>query len=235
MTRANYAIKPSADQALRRNQLIVPRRLIAALGLMTRLLAILALFVPLYALCEVPMNTDSDGDPVFDQYSEEGFIDCVLRIAEQTETSDHYRITLRASYGGEKVGMDVMVVKNIQGGFDSEMNLVKANVYRRGIVFYSRGAESDALLSALSALYGRDDINLKMIEKETFTAIALHQGSLDMENEQLKIKIFGRDEEPFDEEMYNESFFNLDLTNGFVYWNEKDPDYREPLIRALSK
>ena len=181
------------------------------------------------------MNTDSDGDPVFDQYSEEGFIDCVLRIAEQTETSDHYRITLRASYGGEKVGMDVMVVKNIQGGFDSEMNLVKANVYRRGIVFYSRGAESDALLSALSALYGRDDINLKMIEKETFTAIALHQGSLDMENEQLKIKIFGRDEEPFDEEMYNESFFNLDLTNGFVYWNEKDPDYREPLIRALSK
>jgi hypothetical protein len=202
---------------------------------MNRLLAILALFVPLYALCEVPMNTDTDGDPILDQYSEEGFIDCVLRITEQTETSDHYRITLRASYGGEKVGMDVVVVKNIQGGFDSEMNLVKANVYRRGVVFYSRGAESDALLGALSALYGRDDINLKMIEKETFTAIALHQGPLDMENEQLKIKIFGRDEEPFDEEMYNESFFNLDLTNGFVYWNEKDPDYREPLIRALSK
>jgi len=31
LLKPNYAIKPSADQALRRNQLIVPRRLIAAL------------------------------------------------------------------------------------------------------------------------------------------------------------------------------------------------------------
>jgi len=33
---------------------------------------------------------------------------------------------------------------------------------------------------------------------------------------------------------YFESFFNRDLASGFVFWNEKDPDYRTPLIRGLS-
>ena len=45
--------------------------------------------------------------------------------------------------------------------------------------------------------------------------------------------LFGKDGEPFDEDVYYESFFNVDLPNGSVYWNEKDPDYREPLLRAL--
>lgn len=65
-------------------------------------------------------------------------------------------------------------------------------------------------------------------------AIALHQGALEMENERIKVKIFGKDGEPFDEDAYYESFFNIDLPNGFVFWNEKDPDYRVPLLRALS-
>lgn len=76
-----------------------------------------------------------------------------------------------------------------------------------------------------------------MIKTEKFTVIALHQGIIDMESEAIKIKIFGNDEGSDDEleEDYYESFFNLDLANGFVYWNEKDKDYREPLLRGLSK
>ncbi|MGH7976769.1 MAG: hypothetical protein ACREDS_02250 [Limisphaerales bacterium] len=74
-----------------------------------------------------------------------------------------------------------------------------------------------------------------MISKETFTAIALHDGEIDLRIEPVKIKIFGRDGEPFDESVYNESFFNLDLANGFVNWNEKDQEYRRPLICALTK
>ena len=73
-----------------------------------------------------------------------------------------------------------------------------------------------------------------MVDEETFTAIALHQGRIDMDNEPIKLKIFGKDGEPFDEDAYYESFFNVDLPNGLANWNEKDPDYRVPLLQALS-
>lgn len=182
------------------------------------------------------MKKDAYGNPLLDQYSEDGFVDCVLRIVERSETTDHYRLRLQASHAGQVVGMDVVIVKNIQGGFDSEMNLQKENVYQRGVVFYRIGPESDRLVAALAALYGqKKDQVLRMTEEEPFTAIALHQGALDMEREPVKIKIFGRDAEPFDEDAYNESFFNLDLTNGLVFWNEKDQEYRASLIRALAE
>jgi hypothetical protein len=182
-----------------------------------------------------PMKTDTFGNPLLDQYSEEGFVDCVLRIVERTETADHYRLRLQASHAGALVGMDVVVVKNIEGGFDTDMNLKKGKVYKRGVVFYRTGPESDRLISALAVLYGQDPQPRRMVTEETFTAIALHQGALEMEQEPIKIKLFGRDGEPFDEDAYYESFFNLDLGNGLVFWNEKDPDYREPLIRALTR
>lgn len=83
--------------------------------------------------------------------------------------------------------------------------------------------------------YGQKGSKRQMKLEETFTAIALHQGSIDMEREPVKIKIFGHDGEPIDEDVYNESFFNLDLKGGFVFWNEKDPGYRETLIRGLTQ
>ena len=182
------------------------------------------------------MNADSHGNPLLDQYSDEGFIDCVLRIADRSETTDHYRLRLQASHAGQIVGMGVDIVKNIQGGFDAEMNLQKAHVYRQGVVFYRTGPESDRLVTALATLYGHEQRHiLRMTVKETFTAIAMHQGALDMQREAVKIKIFGRDAEPFDADDYYESFFNLDLKNGLVFWNEKDQDYRVPLIRALTE
>ena len=50
-----------------------------------------------------------------------------------------------------------------------------------------------------------------MIDEERFTAIALHQGAIDLASEPVKLKIFGRDDEPIDEDAYYESFFNVDL------------------------
>jgi hypothetical protein len=193
------------------------------------------LFLPFLAWSATSMKTDAYGNPILDQYSEEGFVDCVLRISERSETPDHYRLRLEASYAGEVVGMFVVVVKGIQGGFDSEMKLNKSNVYGRGVVFQRTGPESDRLVTALAVLYGQKRGALRMVTQETFTAIALQQGSVDMEREPVKIKLFGRDGEPFDQDSYYESFFNLDLKNGLVFWNEKDQEYRNPLVRALAE
>ncbi len=131
--------------------------------------------------------------------------------------------------------MGVAVVKGIQAGMDSKMELINDHVYRKGVVFSRTGPESDRLISALSAMYGAKVTPRQMVQKETFTAIALHQGPIDMTKEPIKLKLFGHDGPTDREDHYYESFFNLDLKNKLVFWNEKDQDYRKPLLRALSK
>lgn len=179
------------------------------------------------------LKTDQQGNPILDQFSEEGFVDCALRISNLAETESAYQFHLAASHRGDVVGFDVSVVKGIQGGFDSSMKLNAAHVYRAGIRFYRSGPESDRLISALASLYGLGNKQLTMRAETRFTGIALHQGAIDIEHQAVKIKLFGHDQKEDDED-YNESFFNLDLRNGFVFWNEKDQEYRQPLIRAIS-
>ena len=72
-----------------------------------------------------------------------------------------------------------------------------------------------------------------MVAYEVFAGVALHQGDIDVEREPVKIKIFGNARDADDDDYY-ESYFNLDLPNGLVFWNEKDQEYREPLVRSLS-
>jgi hypothetical protein len=183
---------------------------------------------------DMGIETASDGNPFLDQFSEEGFVDLTFKLSDLVDDGGHYRFHLAASHKHRVVGMDVILMKGIKSGFDTKMNLVKGHVYRIGVRFLRSGEESDRLISAISELYGSRISPKKMVDEETFTAIALHQGDLDFHNEPVKLKLFGKDIEPLDEDAYYELFFNVDLANGLVYWNEKDPDYREPLLRALS-
>jgi hypothetical protein len=179
------------------------------------------------------IQTDGKGNPILDQFSEEGFVDLTFRVCDLADDSRSYRFHLAASHKRKNVGMDVVLMKGIQGGFNAKMNLVAKHVYRKGVRFLRSGAESDRLISAVGELYGSKPFPKRMVDEETFTAIALHQGKLDMAREPVKLKLFGKDADPVDEEAYYESFFNVDLANGIVCWNEKDPDYRDPLLRAL--
>ena len=180
------------------------------------------------------LKLGTNGYPVIDQLSEEGFIDLTLKITTLTEDGNHYQFHLSASHDNNELGIDVILTKGIKCGFDDNMDLIKDHVYRLGVRFLRSGIESDRLISAIGQFYGADDTPQKMVSEESFTAIALHQGELDFENECVKLKLFGKDGEPFDEDAYYESFFNVDLSNRMVYWNEKDPDYRQPLLAALA-
>ncbi|WP_225740487.1 hypothetical protein [Leptospira interrogans] len=74
-----------------------------------------------------------------------------------------------------------------------------------------------------------------MTDLETFTAIALTNEPFNLIEDIVKIKLFGKDQEGASEEDYYESYFNVDLKNQCVWWNEKDPNYRGSLIRGLAK
>jgi hypothetical protein len=180
------------------------------------------------------MRTDGAGRPILDQFSEDDFVDLTFRIEELSDDGEHYRFHLGASHQRRTVGLDVVLLQGIKAGFNAQMDLVKKHVYREGVRFLRSGAESDRLIQAIGELYGAEEPPTRMVIEETFTAIALHQGKLDFEREPVKLKLFGKDGEPFDEDAYYESFFNVDLAGGLVYWNEKDSDYRRPLLQALA-
>jgi hypothetical protein len=180
------------------------------------------------------MILDDDNLPILDQFSEEGFVDCIFKLSDSTSDENFYYFNLFASHKGKKVGFAVRLVKNVGPGFDGDMNLIKDHVYHRGVIFQSLGQVSDDLITALAELYGQDTGGLRMVQEESFTLIALHNESTDLQLQEVRMKLFGRDSEPFVEDEYYESFFNVDLPNGFVSWNEKDADYRIPLIKALS-
>lgn len=182
------------------------------------------------------LKIDEAGLPVLEQFSAEGFIDCVLEIQNLRSDDQHYHFHMAASFDGEPVGVNVRVVKGVKAGFDANMELNREHVYYEGVMFSRSGPESDRLLAALTQLYEMEATNERMKKAESFTAIALHKDDIDMERQAVKIKIFGNDQDSDDEDEddYYESFFNLDLPNGLVFWNEKDQDYREPLVRSLS-
>jgi hypothetical protein len=186
-------------------------------------------------MTEQPIEVDELGRPFLDQFSEEGFVDCTFRIAEVSTDPEHHRLRLVASHKGVAVGLSVVVRRGIRGGFNPDMELIGEHGYRSAVEFRRSGPESDELMSALAALYGVPAANLRMVDALSFTGIALHQDDVDMDIQPIKIKLFGRDsDEEVERDEYFESFFNLDLASGFVFWNEKDPDYRVPLIRGLS-
>ena len=172
--------------------------------------------------------------PILTQHSEEGFVDCIFKVEGLKWDSDHYYFNLLASHDDERVGLAVKLLKQIGPGFDADMNLVQEHVYRPGVSFRSLGAISDRLISVLAQLYGQSQAKLRMTAEETFTVVALQQADTDFEVHGVKLKLFGRDQGEFDESKYYESFFNVDFPGGYVSWNEKDPDYRLPLIKGMS-
>ena len=180
--------------------------------------------------------TDGQGRPLLDQLSEEGFVDCTFRIANLRKTATTISFHMEASYADEAVGVDVSILRGIKAGLcevDDEITINEAHIYRSGVSFSRSGAESDRLMAALAFLYGFDLKAPKMVAEENFTALAMSIEEVDIESQPAKIKIFGKDAATDDEDDYFESFFNIDIPNKLIFWNEKDPDYREPLLRAL--
>jgi len=183
---------------------------------------------------EDAMILDDQGLPMLNQFSEEGFVDCIFSIRDLKSDKNFHYFNLLAAYKGKTVGLAVNLVREIGPGLDSDMNLIPEHVYRQGVTFRSLGQASDDLITALGELYGQKGKPLRMVQEETFTMIALHKENTDLERHDVHMKIFGRDSESFGEDDYYESFFNVDLPNGFASWNEKDREYRAPLMKALA-
>ena len=175
------------------------------------------------------IQLDDAGRPLLTQMSEEGFVDCVFRIARASQTAEAHVLELEASHEGAVVGCRAIVRRDLRAGFDEEMEILPDRVYRSAVRLLRSGPESDELVTALARLYGQGDRRLSMVESIDLTGIVLHKEEVDMETMPMRIKLFGGEEtDAF------ETYFEVHLTSGFVFWNEKDPDYRAALLGAVS-
>jgi len=100
------------------------------------------------------------------------------------------------------------------------------------ITLESTGPDSDAFVTALDAIYGTRLAPAAMRHSIRCAAIALQGDPTALSDGITKIKIFF---EPEDESRYAEAYLDFDLANRRMHLNEKDPEYRAPLVRALSQ
>ncbi|SNR13862.1 hypothetical protein [Tenacibaculum jejuense] len=160
--------------------------------------------------------------------STEGFVDVPLSIVNREELDSYFEYTARAILNKEKVGVTIRLKKDIPPGF---VNGEPKNMFlKEGIQFISRGKESDVLLQFLSDKYDLKNTDLVLKDTQTFTCANLNQDSPNYVNNKSRFKIFLEGEQD-----YAELFVNFDFEKNRIYLNEKDHEYREPLIKLLKK
>jgi hypothetical protein len=112
-----------------------------------------------------------------------------------------------------------------------EGNFAGRITYQGTAAIVSVGEESDALVRILDELYGTKLAPRSMNTETSFTAISLEGNPQELKAGAVKLKLFFEAEE---EERYAESFLNIDVAKSRVYLLEKDPEYRTPIVLALS-
>ena len=174
------------------------------------------------------MEIGRSGLPVLDQFSEEGFVDCVFFIGQSGVRGDRLLFELRAECDGDIVGVDVEMVAAPGPGFDAEMQVFSHHVYADGFVVHPVGAASDRFVAALARRFGLATGPRRMAAV-SFNAMVLQQQVVSPEVGSVRLRLWrgdGRD--------YYEGLFTLDLPHGRAFWKEKDTDHREALLRALA-
>lgn len=71
-----------------------------------------------------------------------------------------------------------------------------------------------------------------MKNEKYFTAFVLMQEKESLNAGVARLKLLGPGH--YESTEYNESFLNIDIAQGLVFWNEKDIAYRRSLIYELS-
>jgi len=82
----------------------------------------------------------------------------------------------------------------------------------------------------LALAYGADSCPSQMLKSVVFSAVSLDGNPANLQSGPVKLKLFL---DP-DGDGYAEVFANIELDERKFYFNEKDPEYRQILLSALT-
>lgn len=97
--------------------------------------------------------------------------------------------------------------------------------------FRSTGFESETFIKSLATLYGATVNDVSVPEKVYAQVVGLACNPEQIEELPCKMKFFFNPDGK--EDLYSEVFINIDTVAKELEFNEKDNDYRAPLLRSL--
>lgn len=162
--------------------------------------------------------------------TEEGFVDIGLTVTHISRSRDGVTsVTARGKMNGAAAGfvIDIFPGWTPQKLEDADLLLHWGKVRYRSI-----GPDSDHFVGELARLYGLPVATRQMPARIDFSAVSLEGNPDELPNVRVRMKLFFESD---DESGYAEVYTNLDLPAKRVEFHEKDPEYREPLVRALSE
>jgi hypothetical protein len=168
--------------------------------------------------------------------TEEGFHDIVLNIVDSKLTSNgDYEIIAKGKNKEETVGLKIKIKDKLKAGLVNEGfdGFDSTAVELNGVSFYSIGPESDNLIRTLSKLYGSPTDKKFTRSDLLFDMFSLNKEQADLSKGYFQFKIFF---DPYDSlGLYSELFLNVNLPKKEVEINEKDWEYRESLVKVLTR
>lgn len=144
------------------------------------------------------------------------FVDLTFQIISSESKGDIQNFIIKGKYKESTVGLKVSVNTTKEKGFIMD-----------GVHVSSVGEESNNFIKALSELYDEDNINVQMKDEVIFTNYVLEKTRTSR-----KYKLFfdnGKENE------YAEIYLNINLNDNLIEINEKDLEYRKPILKAFSK
>jgi len=157
-----------------------------------------------------------------------GFVDIDLPITAILQEAGVVRVITRGNSDSGPVGFEVdfPTKSNQPGTLPHPLALGRARIR-------TLGAESDRFVLLLAELYGLRGAAAKMLPSIDASAVGLGDDLAHALGGKTDMKLFFFDSGP--ENRYAELYVNVDFKNKILEFHEKDPDYRKPLMLALTK
>ena len=165
--------------------------------------------------------------------TEDGFQDIVLTVVESKQLDDGtIEVLAKGKNKDENVGLRIKIKNKLKPGFNGD-EVDNTAFESNGVTFYSIGPESDNLIRGLSLLYNFPTEKKFTVNQVTFDIFSLNEVQADLEKGYFKFKLFF---DPNDElGLYSELYLNVNLPDSEVEIHEKDEEYRENLVKAMTR
>lgn len=159
----------------------------------------------------------------------EGWGDVFLKITKDLKTETSHIYIAKGLYKKRTVGLQIEVSSQIGAGIIQGKPNSQGGFVSNAVRIKSIGQESDEFVKALADIYNYP-ID-KNFTKQTIlaTVFSLNEKVVDLDkSDYYQLKLFFAEN---DEHLYSEVFLNINTEKREIEINEKDADYREPIIK----